>query len=342
MSEEDQQFLQRLLEAFQIEAREHVEAMSAGLLELEAGPPQERTARIIETIFREAHSLKGAARAVDSRPIETVCQALESVFSAWKRRSLGPRPDQFDVIHRAVNLVAALLQPGSPPRQASIADSVEALRRLAEGPPTQPAPSSTSAPAPAPPDPEPVSAPVEEPIESRAGEESVRISTAKLDSVLLQAEELLAAKLAGAQRVKDFREVLTELARVRHEWSRTCAELRRGPELGARALESALDSHSIRLEAFETRVRTLVQVTGRFQRGVGTLVDKLLEGAKRLVMLPAGRILEGFPRLIRELARDQNKDVQLTLRGHEVEVDKRILEEMKGPLLHMLRNCVDH
>jgi two-component system, chemotaxis family, sensor kinase CheA len=77
-------FLQRLLATFKVEANEHLRALSAGLLELEKAAPGATQMELIETLFREVHSLKGAARAVNLTEIEAVCQALENLFAAWK------------------------------------------------------------------------------------------------------------------------------------------------------------------------------------------------------------------------------------------------------------------
>ena len=93
---------------FKVEAEEHLKAISAGLLQLEKEPSPEKQADLIQTIFREAHSLKGAARAVNLAEIEAVCQALESVFARWKRQAAATSsPEEFDLLHRAVDQVAA-------------------------------------------------------------------------------------------------------------------------------------------------------------------------------------------------------------------------------------------
>ena len=84
MKPEEAEFLKKLQAAFRIEAEEHLAAISSGLLELEKRRSMRRD-EIVATIFREAHSLKGAARAVSSAEIKTICQALEDVFAGWKR-----------------------------------------------------------------------------------------------------------------------------------------------------------------------------------------------------------------------------------------------------------------
>jgi two-component system chemotaxis sensor kinase CheA len=59
-------------------------------------------------------------------------------------------------------------------------------------------------------------------------------------------------------------------------------------------------------------------------------------------LLPLASLLEALPRMVRELARDRGKQAELSVRGGEIEIDRRILEELKDPLIHLLRNCVDH
>jgi two-component system chemotaxis sensor kinase CheA len=73
MENKNDDFLKRLRATFRIEAEEHVRTISAGLIELEKTPSPERRTQIIETIFREAHSLKGAARSVSLNDIESIC-----------------------------------------------------------------------------------------------------------------------------------------------------------------------------------------------------------------------------------------------------------------------------
>ena len=63
---------------------------------------------------------------------------------------------------------------------------------------------------------------------------------------------------------------------------------------------------------------------------------------KKVLMLPFSSLLEIFPKMVRDLSRDRSKEVELVLEGSEIEIDRRILEEMKDPLIHLLRNCIDH
>ena len=119
MTPKSDDFLKKLLATFKVEAGEHVNALASGLVSLEQVSGEEQ-AGLLETVFREAHSLKGAARAVNQAEIETICQALESVFSSLKRKEIGLSPALFDLLHKAVDELGKLLS------------SVESQRNSAE------------------------------------------------------------------------------------------------------------------------------------------------------------------------------------------------------------------
>jgi two-component system chemotaxis sensor kinase CheA len=72
------------------------------------------------------------------------------------------------------------------------------------------------------------------------------------------------------------------------------------------------------------------------------MVDNLLEDVKEVLMLPCATVLEALPKMVRELARDRGKEAELVIAGETVEIDKRVLEELKDPLIHLVRNCIDH
>src|SRR3972149_12177516 len=103
MAKQNDEFLKKLLATFRVEADEHLRAMSSGLLELEKSPAGEQQTELVEKIFREAHSLKGAARAVNLTQIASVCQSLESVFAALKGRHLVVSAPLFDLLHHAID-----------------------------------------------------------------------------------------------------------------------------------------------------------------------------------------------------------------------------------------------
>src|SRR6185369_5411466 len=99
----DIEFQKRLLATFRDETREHLSAITAGLIELEKTSAPDKRQTILETVFREAHSLKGAARAVGMNGIESLSHALEGVFAGFRRQELTSSPALFDLLHRATD-----------------------------------------------------------------------------------------------------------------------------------------------------------------------------------------------------------------------------------------------
>ena len=116
MAAKNDELLKKLLATFRVEADEQLRAMSSGLLALEKSPAGGRRAEIIEKIFREAHSLKGAARAVNLTQIESVCQSLEGVFAGLKGDRLAVSPPLIDLLHRSLDALGGFLAPhdGAP------------------------------------------------------------------------------------------------------------------------------------------------------------------------------------------------------------------------------------
>jgi two-component system chemotaxis sensor kinase CheA len=359
MPDEDE-FLQTLRATFKVEADEHIQTIASGLLELERASDNEAERRaVIEVTFRAAHSLKGAARAVNLTDVEMICQSMEDVFAKWKRGN-EPAPEVIDSLHRSLDAVIAGIttSAGTPAQAAPPAVTVPTPPPEQMPKPTAPLTAAPTAPPPrpkasAPPHTEPATPPTF-PLHV-ANVETVRIPMAKLDARLLEAEEMLTAKLTAGQRATDIAGLAAQLAEWHKEWGhvqpdvRTLRQSYERSGSATRAVPSGLPrlveffdwSHDF-LRALEDRITALERTAQQDHLVIGKLVDDLLEDSKKLLMLPLTTLGTLFPKLVRDLCRDQGKEADLVIRGEEVEIDKRVLEEMKDPLVHLLRNCVDH
>lgn len=356
MPRQDDELLKRLLVTFKVEAQEHVETIASGLVGLEQAPTETQRKSVLDTIFRSAHSLKGAARAVNVTDIEALCQSLEGVFAAVKRRDITPSPELFDLCHRVVDALgqslAALDSPSSASAKPRVSDLVHALqgaltRGTSANPPETPEISVSSGHA-------AIDAGEEQ---KRNVVDTVRVSATKLDAVLLQAEEMLSATQAAAQHAAQLRRVCRGPSEWRKKWTRLRPDLRmirqspqdgeerkgrgaNGPQM-ARLMEF-LDWSGDFIETLETDLTDLTKAAVHDQRAVASMVDNLLDEMKKVVMQPFSTLLDILPRLVRELSREQGKEIELSIQGGDIEIDRRILEEMKDPLIHLARNCVDH
>ncbi|OGQ82024.1 MAG: hypothetical protein A3F90_20410 [Deltaproteobacteria bacterium RIFCSPLOWO2_12_FULL_60_19] len=108
-AQKDDEFVKRLLGTFKVEAAEHVSCISSGLLELKKIAGTEKQQEILDALFREVHTLKGAARAVKQAEIATICESLESLFAAWKRKDVNPAPELFGALQETVAKLGRLI-----------------------------------------------------------------------------------------------------------------------------------------------------------------------------------------------------------------------------------------
>ncbi|MCB0025855.1 MAG: Hpt domain-containing protein, partial [Caldilinea sp.] len=105
-------FMQQLRETFAAEAKEHLHAISNGLLALENGPGETGMDVVLAEMFRAAHSLKGAARAVGLEEVATLAHHLESILGLVRSGALPTARTPFDVLYATVDALAILTEPG--------------------------------------------------------------------------------------------------------------------------------------------------------------------------------------------------------------------------------------
>jgi two-component system chemotaxis sensor kinase CheA len=404
-SKENDALLQRLLAIFQIEAAEHLTTMAALLQELRQAQGSAALAPLLETLFREAHSLKGAARSVNLTDLEALCMGLEGTLALLKRQVPEQLPPSwFDNTERTLDELQRLLAgrhetstpaapaepPPSPLSPPSVPPAGEAVTPLPSSAPAMPARPSEPAPptaseqaasspasggkaAPAqasgttapgsgdttgPARAASPAKPIVKPMTTAAGGDTVRIATSRLTALLVQAEELLAFKFSTAHRNDELRTLSAEVATWRKDWQRGSRDWRplqrqrekHGPgwrpeARSLPAIDKLLDGverQSAALKTLHERLTRLERQARQEQRALTGIVDGLQDDIRRALMLPFATLLELFPKLVRDLARDNGKEVELHSSGGAIEIDRRILEQLKDPLIHLIRNAVDH
>jgi two-component system chemotaxis sensor kinase CheA len=373
MGSRDKELLKRLLATFRVEAEEHVTAISSGLVELEKASSLEQRMEKVESVFREAHSLKGAARAVNLVKIEGTCQSLESLFAQLKAQEIALSPELFDQLHQVVDTLGALLSAetattrvdGPHPLQRSGTPDIPTITVVSQArpPALQSAESASTRPSTIRQS-ENAPEPGQFADQKQGLSETLRVPAAKLDALLRQSEELIPAKATAAQRVTELREISQALVSWETEWRKIRPHARALPSLvggehrsngrnpsskGHAANRSRimkitafLDRNESALNSVKQKVAALTKHLEYDRRALDRRVDDLVEDMKRVSMLPFAALLEFLPKLVRDLSRDCGKEAELTIVGGEIEIDRRILEEMKDPLVHLVRNCIDH
>ncbi len=347
-SSRHEQLLQRLLAMFVVEAEEHVGSLAGSLREMEAGVTDQRARELVEKTFREVHTLKGAARTVNMTHLVALCHAMESLLAQVKRGELAlgrPVVEALSLGFTALCRMVPNAQNGdSPPPVPGLDALIGLLEGVGRGlplpdlspPPTPEPPAPVPVVAPLPPvlpvrehaPPAPAPAPAPAPVRA-APRQTLRVAIDRLDFLLHQAEDLITAKLSGAERVAEIRAITAGLAERTRGRQRLDAD-------------QHTDHDAQTLAWVGQRLSRLALAADQDARGLAKGVDSLLSGTKQVLMLPAATLLEPVAQDIRELARTQGKDVALTLSGQDLELDRRVQEELRQALLHLARNAIDH
>ncbi|MGL4501403.1 MAG: hybrid sensor histidine kinase/response regulator, partial [Planktothrix sp.] len=181
--------------------------------------------------------------------------------------------------------------------------------------------------------------------------ETIRVPTRNLDGLMTQTGELTVTKIRIAHRLNE----IEDLVSLWEEWSRDAFVNR----FVVHDLENNLNRHvsgqgtmgqlqnyyhrsTERLEQLGTLINQLRNTFSEDIARLDIISDELEDGVRTLRLLPLSTIFNLFPRMVRDLARQQGKEIELVIAGGETRADKRILEEMKDPLMHILRNAIDH
>lgn len=280
-------------------------------------------------------------------PIEALAHGLESVLSAARREDLVLSPALFDLLYAATDLLGgAVGDDGAPTLEGSLVDELLSQLEAAQSPTAvetgvSPAPTSSAGET----APSRVGSLGKPPGASGSGE-TIRLPVTRLDRLLEQLGELIGPRLELEEALAGLASLRDQLESWERDWRTARDDLRRLDRAGMLAGVGPLVRFLERNEARLTRLRVeigivhaqLVEPVGR----LGALTDELQSEVKRLRMVPFRTITESLERVVRDLARDLGKEARLVLVGADTELDRRVLEELKDPLLHLLRNALDH
>jgi two-component system chemotaxis sensor kinase CheA len=286
---------QKLLATFQIEHRDHVEQIRSLLAMIEKTAVQPAGAEL-EEAFRRAHSLKGAARAVDLHPVEGLAHRLETLFSRVRQGVLLLDKNVAGVVQQVLDAsedcVTALGENRPTPGFGSAIEAIERVLGME--------PDAAGAAKP-----EPAAAPSFQPLDT------VRITARNFDGLLRTAGGLL----TESQRQNQVTEQL-------------------------KAIENELGD--VRKDVLYRQVVTLRRLHQRSAWAMRHLSKQLQQDVWQARMVPAESLLEGYRKMMRDLARDESKEVEFRATSSGVHADRRVLEALKDPIMHVLRNAISH
>ncbi|WP_261345616.1 hybrid sensor histidine kinase/response regulator [Paludisphaera soli] len=353
-----------LMDLFRMEAEERLAVLSQGLVGLES----DASSAAIEPLMRAAHSIKGAARVVGLDAAVRVAHAMEDVLVAAQKGKIALAPGSIDALLRGVDFLTAVAdvkEPDLEAWQAEKAAEVEAIAEALTGieagrtpdaapSPPAPPPAAAAAPAEAPqvkaeekkaaPATEPPKAPPASSPSGEAADRVVRVTAESLSRLMGLAGE----SLVQTRRFRPFLDDLLALKRRQTSLLDMLQNLEGRIAAGAgsdgdRAVELAMltqardqaarcqEGLTTSLDAIEEFARSGEDISGRLHHEV--LASR---------MRPLADGVRGFPRLVRDVSRQMNKQARFEVVGETTGVDRDILDGLDAPLNHLIRNALDH
>lgn len=360
---------QRLMGIFLDELEEHVQTLNVEIVELEKTDDAAVKKDLTANLFRAAHSLKGASRTVAVAPIEDACHIFENVLEGLRNQKLEVSQSLVSLVLAmadAVDSAGGILRQGGTVPADHFAHLMEPLKQSAAGNvpseiPGQSKPEKETAPAaepipkpqappepkPQPPEPAPTAAP------KKATAASVRVAERKLDELISQAGELLVAR----QRIELQPQAMDELQQITATWKEEWKALQRSlrgflkettGETGTQAsdfadrLAGVVNRMGDQLATLEKRLDVFQRNVVHDSRQLNHVGKVLQDDIHRLRMVPFSEACRGLQRAVRDVATSTGKEVELNIQGGDLEVDRSVLDGLRDPLLHLVRNAVDH
>lgn len=294
---------QSLRAAYQASSDEHLSKLQAGLALLEMHPNDQSS---IQSLLSEAQSFEVDSRLAGQEILENLIHRLEDVFIALQSRQVAftqARPS----LHQGLEAIAALSKEATTGELAPVApeEVVGALDKLL----VQNGQEANSA----------------SPGTGSGNLDTIRVPMRYLDALMTHTGELTVTKTRMVHATQSVR----ELTNLWEDWKQHAQS------------QSALRAQNTQAQ-LDQLITSLSQNLAENNTRLDIIAREFDEKIRTLRLVPLATVFLPFPRLVRELAKEQGKEVEFVMEGGEIAVDKQILEEIKDPLLHLLRNAVDH
>lgn len=320
-----------LFEHYVNEVAETLDELSSLILSMEQRPDDQA---LIDKVFRSAHNLKGSGTTYGLPAVSKLAHRMETLLDLLRKRKIMAVPRVTNALLRGVDTLKEIFleaKAGTLREERPMPVLEELESALAGGFPSA-APAALAAPA-------PVSAAV-------GPRESIRVRLGKLDRLVNLAGEMTIGRNTRDAAVREVESLAFEAKSSLRQWSRFRDDL----QLKANDLEVFRENGL--LEKYESLGRRLSGLSGALEalwnRFSSTtlhaeiVTEALHQEVMSIRMVPVSTLFDGAPRLIRDLTSDKSKEARLQVSGEDTELDKRILEMMADPLMHILRNAVDH
>lgn len=359
-----------LMAIFKAETEEHLTKLDNGLVELEKQPDN---VELVRDLNREVHTLKGSARVFGFSEIENIAHRIEDIFEEVAGKRAVFSSFIAERIFKGLDAIRTILEKivkgkeidvdaseicrgleecisgtqgirtqrkrerghkGEKEVGATRFRAVETQEKVGQGKDHERGRTQdevvdrmSEAVAPHP------SAPMEE---------YIRVPLSRVDKLLYLVGEVVINKMKASVIIAQTK----RLSKLSKEVQKSISSLNEvikkdfSPQDGE--VTKLLSQCDAQMQKLREHTLNLYDHASTQAFHLDPVIDELQANMKKVKLLPLSTIFDGFPRMVRDIASQQGKEVNLVISGEETELDKKVLEGIKAPLIHILRNCIDH
>lgn len=330
------------LSEFREEAREYMERLNAGLLALEHDPTRNED---VKKMKKTVHNLKGAARIIEFKEIEDIAHSLECVLDAIESKCIAVTPELATALFICFDFLQILAECLVNGQHAEF-DSRELSAELQKIAAAEVSPERFI---------QKYKMTLEkekkEPDKKDGklsnnnsgnidSEDFFKVKSTKMNELLGIVSHITIDKIKIEASLKECRALLDTVRNYHKIVKCTVKETATQKQTDTQEIKSDVVLKGI--SDIEKQMYNYYKDYETIVNNVSLVIDKLQERSLRLRMLPLNNIFALFPRLVRDLALSYHKKIDLEIKGEETELDRKMIEIIKEPLIHLVRNAIDH
>jgi chemotaxis protein histidine kinase CheA len=293
----------KFMATFIAEAEEHLTKLNNDLVKLEKDP---ENSELINELNRESHTLKGAARMMGFSDMQDVAHSIEDIFAAIANGKYLFNSEIVDKVFKYLDIIK------------------EMLAKISGKKTSEPEIPKKETPV--------ISEPAQPKVPQLLADEYIKIPMSRINKLMNLVGEMVIGRTKVAYKVSCAKKLNRMIKQHRKSIS-SIVEQSSAPML-----------HQLGLEA--EKIKDELEALGENMSSEATQIDPIINDLQDLVrqmrMLPVLTIFDTYPRLVRDIAEMQKKNIDFEVFGESTEIDKKVLEEINPALIHILRNCVDH
>lgn len=329
------------LDKFREETTEHIQKLNKNLLVLENDP---ENVEIIGELSREAHTLKGSAKMMGINEIAEISHRMEDIFGLLREKEVVLRPEIIDILFESLDAIDSLLKAilSGDKHSINVKDICKRLKEISSEEGIPPSDFKQS---------EEKKTVKEEEVDKKEKPfslppaeiaETIRVNTSKLDKLVNLMSEIVVAQIKSGRYLTKMKELWTLAGEQVNLWEKIYKTKIHLENTDSKELEMIFNEVNNRSIKIRDESFILFKEYDENFRQTALVIEGLREGLMGIRMLPLSTVFNFFPRTVRDFAKEYNKEIKLEISGEDTELDKKVLEEIKDPLIHLVRNAIDH